>query len=210
MSVTEVDKRRIGIYGGTFDPPHIGHLVAAQTVLEEQRLGEILFVPSGTPPHKGLRDVTPARHRYLMTVMATLGNPRFSVSRIEVDREATSYTVDTLEQLSQEFGDGTQMYFILGADAMLELSTWKDPDRVLALCHMVAVTRPGHSYASLADRLGELYIRHADRIHIQEIPSIDVSSSGVRDRVRQGQSIRYLVPDIVRDYIKANKLYVGS
>lgn len=202
-------RKRIGVFGGTFDPPHLGHLVAAETVREVHDLDEVIFIPAGVPPHKGAQ-VTAARHRFLMTVLSVVGHPDFTVSRIELDRPPPSFTVDTLRQLRSERDDIDELYFILGADALLELHTWKEPEEVLSLCRMVAVTRPGFSLEQLAARLGELYTRHRERILITTIPALDVSASDIRRRVREGRSIRYLVPDMVRDYILSNKLYVGD
>lgn len=200
-------ERRLGVYGGTFDPPHIGHLVAAQSVLDTWYLDEVLFIPSGTPPHKDPDDVTPARHRYMMTLLATLDNPKFSTSRLELDRPAPSFTVDTLRHIRSEHPEGLEVFFILGVDAIMGLPTWKDPEGVLELCHMVVVTRPGYSHEAVAQSLGDLYTRYGHRIHFAEIPAIDVSASEVRARVREGRSIRYLVPDMVREYIETHGLY---
>lgn len=203
-------KKRIGIFGGTFDPPHLGHLVAAESVREEHNLDEVIFVPSGGPPHKSAGGVSSARHRFLMTALATVGNSAFSTSRIELDRPPPSFTVDTLRQLRAERGDATDLHFIIGADALLELRTWKSPDEVLRLCRMVAVTRPGFALSSIPERLGELFEHHADRILVTQIPALDVSASEVRRRIQTGRSIRYLVPDMVREYIEAHQLYQGS
>lgn len=200
-------KRRVGVYGGTFDPPHLGHLVAAQSVLDMWYLDEVLFIPSGTPPHKDQHEVTPARHRYLMTLLATLDNPRFSTSRIELDRDAPSFTVDTLRQLRDESEEDVELFFIIGVDAILGLPTWKEPQAVLELCHMVVVGRPGYAHESIAGHLGDLYTNYGHRIHFAEIPAIEVSASDIRTRVREGASIRYLVPDMVREYIEAHGLY---
>lgn len=207
MAASDQRKHAIGIFGGTFDPPHLGHLVAAETVREKHGLDEVIFIPSGVPPHKEAAGVTPSRHRFVMTALATLGHPHFITSRIEMERPPPSFTVDTLKQLAAEHDDDTDFYFIIGADALLQLPTWKQPDEVLRRCRMVAVTRPGFSYTHLGDSLGELYVEHADRILITEIPSMAIAASDIRERVESGQSIRYLVPDMVREYIATNNLY---
>lgn len=205
----EVPVRRLGVYGGTFDPPHLGHLVAAESVCDSLGLDRVVFVPSGTPPHKSASEVTDAEHRYAMTVLATQGNPRFFASRIEVDRSEPSYTVETLRLLRQEYGASTELFFIIGADALLGLNTWREPHEVLRLCKMVAMTRPGYSLEDLPKRLGALFDTHAERILFTEVPAFDVSASRIRERRRTGESIRYLVPDAVREYIETHGLYIA-
>lgn len=188
----------------------MGHLIAAQSVLDAWCLDEVVFVPSGTPPHKNPDEVTPARHRYMMTLLATLDNPQFSTSRLELDRPAPSFTVDTLRQLHGEHPDGVELFFILGLDAMIGLPTWKEPQEVLELCHMIVVGRPGYAQEAVAQSLGDMYTRYGHRIHFADIPAVDISASDLRSRVREGRSIRYLVPDMVREYIEAHGLYRGE
>ena len=168
--------RRLGIMGGTFDPIHMGHLIAAECAREVAGLDEVLFVPAGDPPHKESGDVTPAKHRYMMTLLATVTNPRFSVSRIELERRGKSFTVDTLEALQKEYGEETELYFILGTDSMADIPNWHQPERLLTLCHFLVVGRPGWDRSQVIESLGPLYEPNQERIHMIDIPAIDVSS----------------------------------
>lgn len=201
---------RIGLMGGTFDPIHHGHLVTADGARFEFDLQRVLFVPSGMPPHKLGREVTPAEHRYLMAVLATLSNPHFEVSRVDIDRPGPSYTVDTIEQARQALGPDAELYFITGADAILEILTWKDPDRLLASCHVIAATRPGYDLGRLENSIGDLFVRFRHRIHVLQVPAMSISSSDIRERVRTGHPIRYLVPEPVADYIYKHRLYATA
>ena len=192
---------RVGVMGGTFDPVHHGHLVAASEVADRFDLDEVVFVPTGHPTFKQDQDVTVAEHRYLMTVIATASNPRFTVSRVDVDRPGLTYTVDTLRDLKTERPDA-DLYFITGADAIEQILTWKDAEELFAMAHFVAVTRPGHTLS--VDGLP------ADRVTIQEIPALAISSTDVRARARAGQPVWYLVPDGVVQYIAKHRLYRGQ
>ncbi|NLJ85495.1 MAG: nicotinate-nucleotide adenylyltransferase [Firmicutes bacterium] len=196
----------IGIMGGTFDPIHYGHLMAAEEAREAFDLEKVIFVPAGIPPHKVQGQVTSPRHRYLMTLLAVMANPNFAVSRVDLDRGGVTYTVDTLTDLRTEYPDAT-MYFITGADAILEILTWKAPDQVLALAEFIAVTRPGYGLERLAMALGPLYVPFKDRIHILEVPPMGISSTDLRRRLKTGRSIRYLVPETVATYIYSEGLY---
>lgn len=198
---------RIGLMGGTFDPIHYGHLVTAEGARVEFALDKVLFVPSGRPPHKATEQVTPAEHRYLMTVLATLGNPHFEVSRIDIDRPGPSYTVDTIEEARREWGPSAQLFFITGADAILEILTWKEPERLLGSCHVIAATRPGYDLSRLEGAIGDLWARFSSRIHVVQVPAMSISSSDIRERVRRGHPIRYLLPEAVADYIYKYRLY---
>ncbi|MGH7357211.1 MAG: nicotinate-nucleotide adenylyltransferase, partial [Candidatus Rokuibacteriota bacterium] len=184
--------RRLGVMGGTFDPIHYGHLVTAEEALVQFTLDEVVFVPTGQPWMKQGREVSPAEDRYLMTVIATASNPRFRVSRIEVDRDGPTYTVDTLRGLSSENPDA-ELYFITGADAMFEIFEWKDPDEVLAIAHFIAATRPGYDLR----RFEAAATRHPD-VSVMNIPALAISSTDVRERVHDGRPIRYLVPEGVK------------
>jgi nicotinate-nucleotide adenylyltransferase len=188
--------------GGTFDPIHHGHLVTAEEALAQFQLDEVVFVPTGQPWMKEHREVSPAEDRYLMTVIATASNPRFSVSRIEVDRRGPTYTVDTLRALSAEHPDA-ELYFITGADAILEIVHWKDPEEVLELAHFIAATRPGYDLARFE---ADAATRHP-RISVMHIPALAISSTDIRARVREGRPIRYLVPEGVKSYIEKTGLY---
>jgi nicotinate-nucleotide adenylyltransferase len=193
--------RRLGVMGGTFDPIHYGHLVTAEEALVQFTLDEVVFVPTGQPWMKEGRDVSPAEDRYLMTVIATASNPRFRVSRIEVDREGPTYTVDTLRALSSENPDA-ELYFITGADAMFEIFEWKDPGEVLSIAHFIAATRPGYDLR----RFETAATRHPD-VSVMNIPALAISSTDVRERVHDGRPIRYLVPEGVKSYVEKAELY---
>lgn len=199
--------RKLGIMGGTFDPVHYGHLVTAEAVRAEFKLDQVLFVPTGQPAHKPVGAATDAKHRYTMTVLATLTNPHFEVSRVDVERPGYTYTIDTLHDLRQVYGPEVEFYFITGADAILEILTWKQPDELFRLCTFVAATRPGYDLGRLAHQLGDLYRRHADQIKVLEVPAMAISSTDIRERVRTGRPIRYLVPEAVASYIYKNGLY---
>ena len=191
--------KRIGIMGGTFDPIHHGHLVAASEVGHYFGLDEVIFVPTGQPWQKGDRKVSPAEDRYLMTVIATASNPRFSVSRVDIDRPGETYTVDTLRDLRAERGPDAEFFFITGADALTRMISWRDASELFAMAHFVGCTRPGHrlSLSDLPD----------DRVSLVEIPALAISSTECRERVRAGQPIWYLVPDGIVQYISKRGLY---
>lgn len=202
MSDTEARPRRprLGIMGGTFDPIHHGHLVAASEVQAMFDLDEVVFVPTGQPWQKAGRQVSPAEHRYLMTVIATASNPRFWVSRVDIDRGGTTYTLDTLRDLSSQFPD-RDLYFITGADALEQILSWKDVDELFKLAHFVGVTRPGYT-------LSDAHLP-ADTVSLVEVPALAISSSDCRKRVTCGQPVWYLVPDGVVQYIAKHRLYVS-
>ena len=184
--------------GGTFDPVHHGHLVAASEVASEYRLDEVVFVPTGQPWQKTEREVSPAEHRYLMTVIATASNPRFSVSRVDIDRPGPTYTIDTLRDLSTQ-RQGAALFFITGADALAQILSWKRPQELFDLAHFIGVTRPGH----VLDGTG----LPADRVSLMEVPALAISSTDCRARVVAGQPVWYLVPDGVVQYIAKHGLY---
>ncbi|MTE23768.1 nicotinate-nucleotide adenylyltransferase [Microbacterium sp. ZXX196] len=187
---------RIGVMGGTFDPIHHGHLVAASEVATSFDLDEVIFVPTGEPWHKAA--VSPAQARYEMTVIATASNPRFTVSRVDVDRGGATYTVDTLRELRRERPDA-EFFFITGADAVAQILSWRDHDELWELAHFVAVSRPGHVLDT-----GDL---PRDRVSRLEIPALAISSTDCRDRVWRGLPVWYLVPDGVVQYIAKHHLY---
>ena len=192
-------RRRIGVMGGTFDPIHHGHLVAGSEVAHIFALDEVVFVPTGAPYQKEGRAVSPAEDRYLMTVIATASNPRFNVSRVDIDRVGPTYTIDTLRDLRDANGPDTDLYFITGADALANILTWHDVDTLFSLAHFVGCTRPGHrlTVTGLPDR----------KVSLVEIPALAISSSGCRYRVAAGEPIWYLVPDGVVQYIAKRRLY---
>jgi nicotinate-nucleotide adenylyltransferase len=193
--------KRLGIMGGTFDPIHHGHLVAASEAADFFGLAEVIFVPTGQPWQKNGREVSAAEDRYLMTVIATASNPRFSVSRVDIDRPGETYTIDTLRDLRAERGPEAEFYFITGADALARMISWRDTDELFALAQFVGCTRPGHRLT-----LSDL---PADRVSLLEIPALSISSTECRERVRGGHPIWYLVPDGIVQYISKRGLYRG-
>ena len=193
---------RLGVMGGTFDPIHHGHLVAASEVATRFNLDEVVFVPTGQPWQKTHRDVSGAEDRYLMTVIATASNPRFTVSRVDIDRPGMTYTVDTLRDLRAERGEDVELFFITGADALAQILTWRKVDQLFDLAHFVGCTRPGVEWDSLAiSRLP------AQRITLMEVPALAISSTACRGRVTDSESIWYLVPDGIVQYIAKRGLY---
>jgi nicotinate-nucleotide adenylyltransferase len=193
-----MSSRRLGIMGGTFDPIHHGHLVAASEVQSRFSLDEVVFVPTGIPWQKEARAVSPAEDRYLMTVIATASNPRFSTSRVDIDRRVPTVTVDTLTDLRTQFPDH-KMFFITGADALAQMLSWKRVDELFDLAHLVGVTRPGF----------HLDGKHlpARAVSLVEVPAMAISSTDCRQRVGRGQPVWYLVPDGVVQYISKRGLY---
>jgi nicotinate-nucleotide adenylyltransferase len=182
--------------GGTFDPIHHGHLVAASEVAQSFDLDEVIFVPTGQPWQKN--KVTLGEHRYLMTVIATASNPRFTVSRVDIDRAGATYTIDTLRELKTERPDA-DLFFITGADALAQILSWRDHDELWSLAHFVAVSRPGHVLST--DGLP------SEDVSQLEVPALAISSTDCRDRVRRGHPVWYLVPDGVVQYIAKHHLY---
>src|SRR5918999_3531574 len=189
---------RVGVMGGTFDPVHHGHLVAASEVAGLFGLDEVVFVPTGEPWQKTDRMVSPAEDRYLMTVIATASNPRFSVSRVDVDRGGPTYTIDTLRDLRRQRPDDG-LFFITGADALSQILTWRDSAACFALAHFIGVTRPGFD-------LGAAHLPEGS-VSLVEVPALAISSSDCRDRVGRGMPVWYLVPDGVVQYIEKRGLY---
>jgi nicotinate-nucleotide adenylyltransferase len=185
--------------GGTFDPIHHGHLVAASEVADRFDLDMVVFVPTGQPWQKGAIMVSPAEDRYLMTVIATASNPRFLVSRVDIDRKGPTYTVDTLRDLQRDYGPDAELFFITGADALAKILSWKDADQVFELARFIGVTRPGF----------ELSAAHlpADTVCLVQVPAMAISSTACRARVAAGQPVWYLVPDGVVQYIAKRHLY---
>lgn len=195
---------RIGVLGGTFDPVHYGHLAAAEEARAALDLERVIWVPALVSPHKLEQAATPAHHRLAMTRLAVAPNPHFQVSTVDVDRAGPSYTVDTLTRLQVELGP-VELYFIVGLDSLAEIATWHAPARLVELCYIVAVSRPPYEYdpASLERALPGA----TDRVIFLPIPLLAIASSDLRRRVREGRPIRYYVPPVVVDYIRAHKLY---
>jgi nicotinate-nucleotide adenylyltransferase len=194
---------RLGVMGGTFDPIHYGHLVTAEEALVQFNLDSVLFVPTGRPWMKEHGVVSPAEDRYLMTVIATASNPLFRVSRMEVDRDGPTYTVETLRSLKQEYGAGADLFFITGADAIVEILAWKEPADLFGLAHFIAATRPGYDIAGFEAH--EPTSR--PEITVMNIPALAISSTDIRARVAAGRPIRYLVPEGVKSYVEKAGIY---
>ncbi len=201
--------KRLGIMGGTFDPIHYGHLVTAEAARDQFRLDKVVFVPSGIPPHKKDYMVTDASHRYLMTMLAVATNPFFEVSRVEIDRPGYSYAVDTVRHFCQLYGAETQFFFITGADAIMEILTWKNVDEMLTMTSFIAATRPGFSLAG-DDVLNHIPPYARKRIELLEVPALAISSTDIRRRVSCHRSIKYLLPESVEQYIVQNGIYANS
>ncbi len=200
---------RIGVFGGTFDPIHNGHLVVAEECRERLNIDRVLFVPAGLPPHKQARTLTSPHHRMAMVRLAIASNPRFEASSIELGRPGPSYSVDTLRQLRQNQRDGTDVFFIMGADSLKELPSWHDPAGLIASCRLVVVSRPG-SPAVDSSHLDNLYLGAKGRVTMLEVPGLDIASSDLRARVAMGRTIRYQSPNEVIAYIESNGLYRAS
>ncbi|HOQ53178.1 MAG TPA: nicotinate-nucleotide adenylyltransferase [Micropruina sp.] len=195
-------RRRLGVMGGTFDPIHHGHLVAASEVGTKFKLDEVVFVPTGQPWQKADRQVSLAEDRYLMTTIATASNPRFSVSRVDIERPGSTYTLDTLRDLRNHYGADVDLFFITGADALSQILTWHGVLELFELAHFVGVTRPGTT-------LGEHDIAHLppDKVTVIEVPALAISSTDCRKRVKERLPIWYLVPDGIVQYIAKRGLY---
>lgn len=192
---------RIGLYGGTFDPVHLGHLIVAEQARVELELESVFFVLTPSPPHKSAAVISPAAHRLNMLGLALQNNPHFAVSTVELDRPGVSYTVDTLRQFraQPEFA-GVEFFLILGADSLLELKKWREPDAIIALAKLAVYSRPGLDLQQAAPQ----FLQAA---HLLNGPQVDISATDIRQRCQRGLSIRYLVPESVRKYIFENELY---
>ncbi|MCH9710786.1 MAG: nicotinate-nucleotide adenylyltransferase [Actinomycetia bacterium] len=198
-------RRRLGVMGGTFDPVHNGHLVAASEVADLFGLDEVVFVPTGRPWQKRTHPVTPAEDRYLMTVIATASNPRFSVSRVDIDRAGPTYTKDTLRDL-HALNPDADLYFITGADALASILSWQNWEEMFSIARFIGVSRPGYELDGrhISAAMAEL---PADSLQLDEVPALAISSTDCRNRAREARPIRYLVPDGVVQYVAKRDLY---
>ena len=196
---------RIGVFGGTFDPIHMGHLVAAEEARVRLGLERVIFVPAGIPPHKMNEEILPARHRLAMVELAIASNPHFTVSRVDIDRTGPSYTVDTIKLLRDELGAETEIYFIMGSDSLRELPTWHEPEELIRLCRLVVMTRPG--YTIDLEGLEKVLPGISSRVQFIDMPHLAISSSDLQRRVREGLPIKYQVPREVEEYIYTHSLY---
>jgi len=197
---------KIGVLGGTFDPIHQGHLVIAEEAVSSLNLAEILFVPAGQPWLKMDYPISAAEHRVQMVRLAIAGKPGFRLSTMEIERDGPTYTVDTIAQLQAQLGAGTELFFILGWDNLNELPQWREPARLVELCHLVAGPRPGYPLPDL-DALETVIPGLTSSTIILDTPQIDISASEIRQRVAQGLSISHLVPEPVDRYIREHRLY---
>jgi len=193
---------KLGIMGGTFNPIHQGHLVAAEFIRDEFKLDEVLFVPSGKPPHKDDNQIVSPEHRWMMAVLATASNEYFSVSSIEIERVGESYTRDTILELKQKYKRKTECYFITGADAIAEISTWHKTEDLPKITKFIAASRPGYKLDT-----DNIDLRFRKCTYLIEIPALTISSTEIRKRIKGGQTIKYLVPEVVEKYIYKNNLY---
>ena len=198
---------KVGIMGGTFDPIHNGHLATAEAVRDHLSLDQVLFIPAARPPHKRGRQIADTNHRLAMTTLATCSHPDFHVSTVELERNGPSYAVDTVDSLKNIFPSNTDFYFILGADAALELHTWHNAQELVSKCFFVVATRQGTQFdlSSIQNNFGIDYRQHI--IHV-ETPSLEISSTDIRDKIRHGRSVKYLVPESVELYIRKEALYL--
>ena len=196
---------RLGIMGGTFDPIHFGHLAMAESVREIFSLDEVLFIPSARPPHKVEKVVTPEVHRLMMTYLATQSNDKFQVSPVEILRDGLSYTLDTMNQLEKKFGADTELFFIIGADSMVDLPKWHKSKELVEKVHFIATTRPGVEVD--LEEVRNFFGESAKNIYQVAVAGLDISSTDIRERVKSGRSIKYLVPEVVEEYILKENLY---
>ena len=200
-------KNKIGIMGGTFDPIHYGHLVLAEHVRSEYKLDTIIFVPAGKPPHKRSFSEKESDNRKYMTLLATVTNPNFNVSTVELDSVEMSYTVKTIERLKVKYGSNAELYFITGADALLDIETWKDFEQLLTMCHFIAGSRPGNDLKELEDKVVYLKKTYSADVDLFKVPALSISSTDIRNRVHTNQSIKYLVPEAVEQFIYKENIY---
>jgi nicotinate-nucleotide adenylyltransferase len=196
----------LGVFGGTFDPPHYGHLAIAEEAAEQLGLPSVLWVPTGQPPHKPSAPVSPAAHRVRMAALAIADNPRFRLSCVDVERPGPSYTVDLLALLHAEHGAATELYFVCGMDMLASFLTWHEPAGIIAQCQLVAITRPGYPPVDVT-ALETALPAARGRVHLLRAPGLDVSGTELRARVAAGRSVRYLVPPAVAAYIAEQGLY---
>ncbi len=198
---------RFGIMGGSFNPIHYGHLVLAEQIRTQFHLDMVYFVPVGDHPHKKNTILADKLSRYEMVVMATMTNPHFQVSRMEIDNAGISYTVDTIKEFRKNIGDEDTLYFITGADAIIDIESWKSFRELLGLCHFIGATRPTVNDSYLKDKVNDIVTKYDANIHLTTVPALAISSTDIRNRVKNNMSIRYLLPESVESYIYKKGLY---
>lgn len=199
--------KALGIMGGTFDPIHYGHLIAAECARVKYKLEKVIFVPARIPPHKNAGKILNENIRCLMVQIATQGNPAFEVSELELRRDGTSYTVDTIEYFQGRY-PGTDIYFIMGLDSLLMIDTWKDVERILSICRFIIVTRPGYDIDNDEELKKKLPLNLWGRVCFMQIPGLDISSSDIRGRISAGKPVKYMLPPEIEDYIRTNRIYL--
>ena len=197
----------IGIFGGTFDPIHIGHLVVAEEVRSRLNLSEVLFVPAGQPWLKVKGPISPVEHRAEMVRLAITDKPYFKLSTMEIERAGPTYTVDTIAELKTQLGAGDELFFILGWDNLAQLPRWRQLSRLITMCHLVAVPRPGYPLPDLKS-LEAVVPGLSEKVILMDKPEVDISATEIRERIPRGLSINHLVPEAVEEYIKQHKLYL--
>ncbi len=207
--VLEDDKKyKIGIMGGTFDPIHYGHLVIAEQIRQNYNLDKVIFIPVGIPPHKRELRITKGEHRYLMILLATMTNPYLDVSRIEIDKKDISYTIETMRELKKKYMDkDVEFYFIIGADAISTIESWKEPAELLKMCKFIAATRPGVTNSNMSSMIEYYKENYSADIQTMAVSAVDISSTDIRNRISGNRPIKYLLPEAVEHYIIKNGLY---
>ncbi|SHJ51709.1 nicotinate-nucleotide adenylyltransferase [Tepidibacter formicigenes] len=201
-----VNIKKIGIMGGTFDPIHYGHLATAEAVRIKYELDKVIFIPSGNPPHKGHKNIIDKFYRYNMTILATMSNTYFEVSSMEIKREGRTYTIDTLKKLKNLYMD-SELFFITGADALCDIESWKDVQGNFNLATFIGATRPGVELLKVKNKIDRLKNKYNAKILNIHVPSLDISSTDIRERIKQNESIKYLLPEDVEKYIYKYNLY---
>ncbi|SHJ82434.1 nicotinate-nucleotide adenylyltransferase [Paramaledivibacter caminithermalis] len=200
--------KKIGLMGGTFDPIHYGHLVLAEQIRTRFNLDKVYFIPVGIPPHKQGKKITSSKHRYFMTLLATITNPYFEISKIEIEDDGISYTVNTIKKFKETVDYNAELYFITGADAIYELESWKNVKELLGLCNFIAASRPGIDEDKLKSKIKDLKEKYNGNIILTSVPALAISSTDIRNRVKKGESIKYITPESVEYYIYKNSLYL--
>lgn len=194
------NKLKLAIMGGTFNPPHIAHLICAEEIRDRLKFDKVIFIPSARPPHKNSDEIIDPYHRYMMTLLAIADNPHFEVSRIELDRPGRSYTIETVKEMKKLYNNKAEIHWIVGADSIIEMPSWKCIDELISICGFVGINRPGYDLSSAEKRILE-------KVSMVNITEVSISSSEIRQRIKSGATIKYLVPASVEEYIYNNGLY---